>query len=134
MIGAHCRKLMAYREFGGYFLASVLALLLDLGMLILLARVVHYLVAATAGFCAGAALAYLLSTRLVFAQRRLASREGTELILFSLVGVVGLALNNAVIFVMVETVAAPLVLAKLVAAGLTFLFNYALRKRLLFQV
>ncbi|MCX7168289.1 MAG: GtrA family protein [Rhodocyclales bacterium] len=123
---------MAHREFGAYFLASLLALAIDLAVLLLLARVVHYLVAATAGFCTGAAVSYLLSTRLVFARRRLAHREGVEAILFTLIGVAGLALNNGVIFAMVEGVAAPLALAKLAAAVLTFLFNYLLRKRLLF--
>ncbi|MCX7149147.1 MAG: GtrA family protein [Rhodocyclales bacterium] len=132
MIQAFWRRAMAYREFGAYFLASLLALAIDFAVLLLLARVVHYLVAATAGFCTGAAVIYLLSTRLVFARRRLAHREGAEFVLFTLIGVAGLVLNNTVIFIMVEFVAAPLALAKLAAAGSTFLFNYLLRKRLLF--
>ena len=132
MIRALLRRAMAHREFGAYFLASVLALIVDMAVLLLLSRVVHYLVAATAGFCTGAVVAYLLSTRWIFARRRLAHREGVEAVLFTLVGVAGLAVNNAVIFVAVEAMAAPLVLAKLAAAGATFLFNYFLRKRLLF--
>ena len=132
MIRVLLRRAMAHREFGGYFLASLLALMVDLAVLMALSRVVHYLVAATAGFCTGAAVNYLLSTRLIFARRRLAHREGLEAALFTLVGVAGLALNNAVMFVLVEFVAAPLALAKLAAAGATFLFNYFLRKRLLF--
>lgn len=132
MIRALWRRAMANREFGAYFLASLLAFTLDFAVLMLLARVMHYLLAATAGFCTGAAAIYLLSSRLVFKRRRLAHREGVEAILFTLIGVAGLALNNAVIFVMVEAAAAPLALAKLAAAGATFLFNYLLRKRLLF--
>lgn len=132
MIRGFLRRATAYREFGTYFLASLLALSVDFVVLLLLARVVHYLVAATVGFCTGAAVIYLLSTRLVFARRRLAHREGAEAALFTLIGVAGLALNNAVIFVMVEFVAVPLALAKLAAAGSTFVFNYLLRKRLLF--
>lgn len=132
MIPTLWRRAMAHREFGGYFLASLLALAIDFAVLILLARVAHYLVAATAGFCTGVAVIYLLSTRLVFAHRRLAHREGAEAVLFTLIGVAGLLVNNTVIYVMVELVAAPLPLAKLAAAGSTFVFNYLLRKRLLF--
>ncbi len=132
MIRDLLRRDFASREFGAYILASLLALMIDLAILVSLSRIVHYLVAATAGFCAGAAVNYFLSKRHIFAQRRLGHREGFEAALFALVGVAGLALNNAVIFLLVELVGMPLAPSKLAAACATFLFNFQMRKRLLF--
>ena len=120
------------REFAYYFLASLLALSADMAVLLTLARVIHYLAAATAGFLVGALVAYFLSIRFVFGRRRLAHAARRELIIFAVIGVVGLGVNNAVIFAAVETVALPLAVAKILAAGITFLVNFGLRKRLLF--
>jgi putative flippase GtrA len=53
--------------------------------------------------------------------------------LYVLVGVLGLGLNDLVIMLAVGHFGLSILLAKLLAAGVTFLFNFALRKLALFS-
>jgi putative flippase GtrA len=125
--GAYSRELIRY---GG---VSACAFVIDAGLLWLLAKQagIHYLVAATISFLVGGLVAYLLSIRFVFIERRLQTRsiEGTT---FIALGLVGLAVNTAVMALAVETMAAPLLVAKMASASLTFAVNFLLRKHLLF--
>ncbi len=116
-----------------YLAASALALALDFGVYVGLIRLagVHYLVAAPIGFALGLATIYLLSTRWVFRERRLADRRA-EFALFTLIGLVGMALNQVVLFVAVQWLAASFEFAKIISAGMVFSFNFATRKLLLF--
>jgi len=116
-----------------YFAASALALTIDFGTYVSLIRGVdvHYLVAAPIGFALGLGTIYLLSTRWVFRERRLADRRA-EFALFALVGLVGMALNQMVLFAAVQWLAASFEVAKIISAGIVFSFNFATRKLLLF--
>ena len=116
-----------------YFAVSGLALAVDTAGLLLAANFVHYLWAATIGFVLGATTSYLLSVHWVFSHRRLAAFPKTEFAAFAAVGVVGLGLNNMAIYVAVERAGLGLLAAKAVAAGLTFSFNFGLRKWGLFR-
>lgn len=116
-----------------YFGVSLVALLVDMGSLLLLAQFMHYLWAATVSFLLGAATSYLLSVRWVFRYRRLAAFPKAEFAAFAAVGVVGLGLNNLAIYVAVEHAGLLLLAAKAVAAVLTFSFNFGLRKWGLFR-
>lgn len=116
-----------------YFGASALALMLDLATLSGLNRIagVHYLVAAPIGFALGLALIYLLSVRWVFAERRLVNPR-VEFVLFGLIGLAGMGINELVIYAGVEQFALAPEQAKVASAALVFCFNFATRKLLLF--
>jgi putative flippase GtrA len=116
-----------------YLTVSGIALAVDAAVLLLAAIFVHYLWAATFGFLLGAIASYTLSVRWVFRHRRLAATPKTEFAAFAAVGVVGLGLNNLVIFSAVEHAGFSLLVAKGIAAMLTFTFNYGMRKWGLFQ-
>lgn len=116
-----------------YFAVSGVALAVDTAGLLLAAKLVHYLWAATFGFVLGAATSYLLSVRWVFRHRRLAAFPKTEFAAFAGVGVAGLGLNNLAIYAAVEYAGLGLLAAKAVAAVLTFSFNFGLRKWGLFR-
>lgn len=123
----------AVKEFRRYFLISVVALAVDVGILLLAARSVHYLWAATAGFIAGAVASYAMAVRWVFPVRRLSGRPRAEFVVYALVGVAGLGLNNAVIFGAVDALGMALLAGKALAAATTFLFNFVVRKFALFR-
>ena len=116
-----------------YFAVSAVALAVDTTALLLAANVMHYLWAATLGFLLGAVTSYLLSVRWVFRHRRLAAFPKTEFAAFAAVGVAGLGLNNLAIYAAVEHAGLNLLMAKAVAAMLTFSFNFGLRKWGLFR-
>jgi putative flippase GtrA len=121
------------KEAFGYAVASACALLVDMTVLAIL---VHYfawwyLAAATFSFVSGVFVAYALSVKLVFKQRRLRDRR-TEFASFAAIGTIGLAVNAAVIYVAVKYFGLYYLVAKCVAAGFTFICNFFSRRQLLF--
>lgn len=116
-----------------YFGASAVALAVDWGLLSLLTRAfdVPLLIAASVSFLAGVAVVYGLSVRFVFREHAAADRRW-EFAVFLLIGVAGLALNDALLWVLHHEAGLAPDVAKAPVAGATFLFNFALRKALLF--
>ncbi|MCP5269159.1 MAG: GtrA family protein [Zoogloeaceae bacterium] len=119
-------------EFIRYFFVSIMALSVDMGLLLLLANWIHYVVAASVSFMVGAAVHYRLSITIVFSSRRLVSRKRAEAAIFVATGVAALLVNVAVIAVCIELLGMSLPLAKIGAAGFSFLFGYVVRKLALF--
>jgi putative flippase GtrA len=116
----------------GYGLCSAVALALDWSLLILLVKAgVYYLVAAALSFTAGMIVAYVGSILFVFRGRR-ARRVTAEIAGFLAIGLAGLALNQVLIFTFVHGWALNVALAKAPTAACVFLFNFLLRRALLF--
>jgi putative flippase GtrA len=120
-------------EFTRYVAASAFAFIGDFATLVLLTELfgVHYLVSAAAGFGLGILITYGLSIRWVFSTRRLANASMKRMI-FVLIGVGGLAINHVVMFSLTETALLPYWLSKVGSVALVFMFNFTLRKALLF--
>jgi putative flippase GtrA len=116
-----------------YALVSTLALGVDFLILYVLVEFagLHYLVAATISFVGGAILAYCLAIRLVFRFRRLADRR-LEFLVFAGIGLIGLVINGAAMFIFVEFLGAQYLIAKVVAASCTFTGNFLARRWALF--
>jgi len=122
-----------FRQAIGYGAASICALAVDMSLLWMLVRFLGfgYIAAATLSFLAGASVAYILSVRLAFRDHRLNDRR-TEFITFVAIGTLGLAVNAGVIAVAINYFGLHYLLAKFVAAGFTFLCNFAARRQILF--
>lgn len=121
------------RELILYGLASAAALAVDWGLLVLLTWMgVDYLVASGSGFCVGIGVAYALSIRMVFAHRPIAERW-REFTGFLVVGLAGLLLTQGLMMVWVEAFGMSPASAKAPTAGLVFLFNFTVRRALLFR-
>jgi len=117
----------------GYLLVSVVALALDTGVYAAaLALAVPLAGAAALGFAAGVTCAYLCSVRFVFRTHRLRDRSG-EFAAFVAIGLVGLLLTELLLWLLVKQAQLPPIPAKLGTAGLVFLFNFGVRKALLFS-
>ncbi len=114
--------------------ASQAAFWLDFGILALLTELagLHYLVSAAVAFLAGTTLSYVLSVVWVFDTRRVASKAA-EYALFVLVGAVGLALNEALLWVFTEPLGLHYLVSKALAATIIFGWNFGARKLLLFR-
>lgn len=120
------------REFLLYFAASAAALALDTAVFGLSLRLgANLAVAACLGFSLGLTLVYTLSTRLVFSQHRLADRRN-EFSVFALIGLAGLLLTEALLWLLVKQLGIAPLAAKLTSACAVFLFNFVLRKLMLF--
>ncbi len=121
-------------EFARYFAAGLIALCVDFSLYVALTEIAgwHYLVSGTVAFCTGLATVYLFSIRWVFRTRR--HKRGTrEFLLFSLIGIVGLALTTGVLYVLTDVLGLDYRLSKVVATAIVFLFNFGCRKFFLFR-
>ncbi len=130
-------SLAATSSIGGealrYFVASLAALTLDAGLLWFGVRGfgLPAWIAGAFAYGAGLVLVYLLSIRWVFAERAVRDGRG-EFLLFAVLGLVGLVLNSATLFV-ATGLGLALPIAKLVSAAIGFVANFVTRKLLLFS-
>jgi putative flippase GtrA len=113
---------------------SLAAFAVDFAVLAFLTEVVrlHYLLSAGISFLLGTSVSYLLSVLWVFPVRRHDSRV-VEYALFLLVGVVGLGLNEALLWALTEKVRIYYLASKVIAASLIFFWNFGARMYLLFR-
>lgn len=121
-------------EFVRYFAASLVALIVDAGLLVLLTSGVGvpYLWSGAIAFLAGLATVYFLSVRWVFSKRTLADAR-MEAIVFAVIGLVGLGINELVLYGLTGVLGFHYGLAKIASVGLVFSWNFGARKYLLFR-
>jgi putative flippase GtrA len=123
-----------FHEGWKYFLVSALSLGLDVAVYWSLYRLfgVYYLAANVVSVSVGLIANYALSVRFVFATHRLKSRNA-EFAGFVAIGLAGLLVNEAGVALFVGGLGFSRVLGKLAAAGVSFVFNFAARRFLLFS-
>jgi putative flippase GtrA len=92
----------------------------------------HYLVSAALGFTLGLLTVYLLSIRWVFATRRIQNSHH-ELMLFTLIGIGGLGVNELGMYFLTEILLLHYMFSKLVVSFLVFTWNFGARKFMLFR-
>jgi putative flippase GtrA len=124
---------MVVAESARYFGASAAAFAVDFGIYVGLIRIAgwHYLLAAPAGFAFGLLTIYFLSVRWVFAERRIKDAR-VEFAVFAAIGVLGMAVNEGVLYGSVGHAGLSYELGKVVSAAVVFSMNFALRKLVLF--
>jgi len=118
-----------------YTIVGGLAFLVDYGSLFLLIELtgIHYLWAAAIAFGLGLATNYIISIRWVFHKRTMQNLQ-VEFIVFALLGILGLGINELVMFTLTSGVGLHYLVSKLVSTGVTYVWNFASRKVLLFSV
>lgn len=123
------------RELGLYFIVSLVALICDLGAFSLTLRLLSWSwwICAPLGFLVGVGVAYFLSIQLVFKSRSYRQRPQAEMLVFFSVGVLGLAITQLVLWLCIEGIGLNPEASRLGGAGLTFFFNFLVRKFFLFR-
>ena len=121
-------------QFFKYLLVGGVAFTFDLGTLYFFKEFlgVHYLYSAAAGFLVGLVINYILSITFVFSNRTLTDKR-MEFIIFALIGVVGLFLNEAIIYFFTGIIGLHYLNSKFIAAFLIYFFNFCARKIILFR-
>lgn len=121
-------------QFIKYLLVGGIAFIADFGCLYLLKEYakINYLIAATLGFCVGLAINYSLSILYVFEQRTI-SNKYIEFLIFGTIGIIGVFLNVAIIFLLTEYLHVFYLHSKIAATIFVFLFNFGVRKICLFS-
>lgn len=128
------RTCLAWEPFR-YLLISALALLADMLVFSATMRMVDvpWPVAACLGFVTGVCVAYGFSIRYVFRVRKLRRSPLAEWLIFVGLGVLGLGVTQAVLYLCIEWLSWSAEFAKLAAAVVTFMTNFLSRKVLLFK-
>ena len=119
----------AANQFAKYFVVAMIGLVADFGTLVFLHDALHvfYLIAAAGGFVAGLLVNYTLSSKYVFKDSKLDSRVA-EFLLFGAVGLVGLGLLSASMWVLVSLLGVQYLIAKCLATVLVYAWNFVGRK------
>ena len=117
-----------------YGIVGGIAFVADYGSLWFFVEVcgIHYLVAAALAFVLGLAVNYILSTRFVFGQSRLRS-AWAEFAGFLVIGLIGLALNEGVMYVCSEWLGLHYMVGKIISTVIVFFWNFLARRFLLFK-
>ncbi len=121
-------------EFKRYFWAGSLTFLTDFLILFVLTELVgiNYLWSNLAGVLVGVGMSYLLCIKWVFKDRRY-NRVALEFSLFALTCLIGLILNEALMWVIVEFGGIHYLISKVIVTAAIFVFNFFFKKVLLFQ-
>jgi len=120
------RTVIKYACVGG------IAACVDIGFFALFAKLLEYsyLWIAAFGFLLATWVNYHLSIIFVFADQR--RKRATEIGLVYLVSLLGLGLNQVILFWCVEKAEGELMISKLIATGSVFIWNYLARKYYIF--
>ena len=120
-----------------YGLSGGIAFVADFGILWFVTSIchAHYLVGAFCGYTVGLVITYLLSIKWIFSDRKLSSRQGAEFLIFTIIGLVGLLLTQGLMYLFTEYLFGTdrYLYSKLLTAVLVALFNFAMKKLLLFS-
>jgi len=121
-------QLFRYTFVGGF------AFLVDFGTLFTLTEFlkIHYLVSAGIAFIFGLIVNYFLSVKWVFNNRVMDNRL-LEFLLFTLIGFVGLLLNELFLWILTDIFLIYYLLSKIVTTAIVYFWNFFLRKVLLFN-
>lgn len=118
-----------------YVFSGGIAFVVDFGLLWFVTSVchAHYLVGAFCGYTVGLIITYLLSIKWIFNERKLENAK-LEFVIFTIIGLCGLLLTQGCMYFFTEFVfgANHYLYSKLLTTVLVSLFNFAMKKILLF--
>ncbi len=122
------------QQLARYVVVGGLAFVIDFGSLYLLTSHagLHYLASAALAFLLGLTANYLLSRTWVFQNRTLSSTT-IEFLAFAGIGLVGLGLNEVIMWCGSEFLHLHYLLAKIVSTAIVFIWNFTARKLTLFR-
>ena len=93
---------------------------------------IYYLISAAIAFSLGLLVNYFLSVSWVFNQRKLKNRN-YEFGVFAIIGIVGLGLNEVIIWFFTQELLIYYLLSKIFAAVIILFWNFFARKYVLFR-
>ncbi len=121
-------QLLRYGFVGG------VAFVADYGSLYILTDLLHmhYLLSAAVAFLIGLTVNYLLSISWVFRKER-AAKPWLEFLVFALIGIIGLGLNEGIMYLCTDLLTLHYMVSKLISTAIVFFWNFFARKMILFN-
>jgi putative flippase GtrA len=117
-----------------YTFVGGLAFLVDFSTLFALTEYlhVHYLVSAAISFVLGLIINYFLSIKWVFNNRKIENRL-LEFLFFTLIGLIGLGLNELFLWILTDLLLVYYLLSKIITTFIVYFWNFFARKIILFN-
>jgi putative flippase GtrA len=121
-------QLIRYVFVGGF------AFVVDYGLLLVLTELghFHYLISATISFIAGLIVNYIISTKWIFTKSKISSTT-IEFMIYSIIGVIGLLLNDLLMYFFTEWIHIHYLVSKLITAAIVMGWNFIGRRTILFN-
>ena len=116
-------------QFAKFGVVGVIAFVIDYGLMVLLTELfsVNYLISATISFTVSVIFNYVASMRYVFTHKEGLSRR-REFIIFVVLSVIGLLINDALMWVGVDLFGISYLLVKIFATAVVMVWNFVTRK------
>ena len=116
-------------QFAKFGVVGVIAFVIDYGLMVLLTELfnVNYLISATISFTASVVFNYAASMRYVFTHKEGLSRR-REFIIFVVLSVIGLLVNDALMWAGVDLFGISYLLVKIFATAVVMVWNFVTRK------
>ncbi len=123
-----------YLQLFRYGFVGGIAFVVDYGTLFVLTHylAVPYLVSAAIAFILGLTTNYVFSISWVF-RKNCTMERWQEFLFFAVIGVVGLILNELIMYVSTELLQIHYMFSKLISTAIVFFWNFLARKFLLFN-
>lgn len=124
------KKLFA--QFAKFGIVGIIAFVIDYGLMVLLTEAfgINYLISATISFTVSVIFNYVASMRYVFTHKEGMSRR-REFIIFVVLSVIGLGLNNALMWLGTGLLGISYLITKLAATAVVTIYNFVTRKKFL---
>jgi len=123
-----------YIQFFRYFFVGGFAFVVDFSLLYILTDKlkIFYLLSATVSFIIGLIVNFALSKLWIFQKKALVNKY-LEFGIFGAVGIVGLGLNNLIMWFLTSKLGLYYLLSKLVATAIVYIWNFGARKYILYK-
>ena len=121
-------------EFVKYLIGGGSAYTVDFFLLIFMTEFlgVPVLISAAVSFIIGLIIIYILSIKWIF-ENRIQNNSYQEFFIFSFIGIIGLLINETLIWASISNEYVHYTVAKIMSAGLVFIWNFSARKFILFR-
>ncbi len=122
-------------QFVCYIFTALIAFVIDFSLLYLLTTYLHifYLLSATLSFLISAMANYLFSIKFVFCKRS-SCKISTEICLFLLVTLIGLILNDLILWLITEKIGVFYLCSKIIAGLIVFFWSFFSRRYLFTKI
>lgn len=120
------------KQFAKFGVVGVIAFVIDYGLMVLLTELFHinYLISATISFTVSVIFNYFASMRYVFTHKEGMSRR-REFVIFVVLSVIGLMLNNVLMYIGTGLIGISYLITKLIATAVVTIYNFVTRKKFL---
>lgn len=116
-------------QFIKYFGVGAIAAIVNIGMLYVFTDIlqIHYIISNILSFTLGLITNYILSKKWVFKNENIKNKK-IEFIIYALIGVLGLALDTFLLYIIVDKKGLHYILGKIISTIIVFVWNFIARK------